>query len=196
MSISVIIASIPPRAELLKRCIDSVIKQTLKPDKILVNIDNDRVGAASSRDKLIKSCDTDYIAILDDDDQFLPNHLEVLYNHIIKEEADLAYPSWVNEYGLSMHLDGFMGIPWDNKNIHQVPITWMAKTSAIIEVGGFCSEFDIDNDNYDPEGHRIGEDFVMIRKLVDSGKKITHINEITWVWNSNGPNTQGKPEGW
>ena len=196
MSISVIIASIPPRRELLQRCLSSVINQTLQPDKIMVNIDNARLGAPASRDNLIRSCGTDYVAILDDDDQFLPNHLEVLYNHIISEDADLAYPSWVNEYGHGMHLDHFMGQPWDNNNVHQVPITWMAKTSSVLEVGGFSANFDTLNDTMDEHGHRIGEDFAMIKKLVNAGKKITHINEVTWVWNSNGPNTQGRPDRW
>jgi len=197
MSISVIIASIPPRTELLERCLKSVLSQTLQPNKILINIDKDRLGAAESRDNLIKSCNTDYVAILDDDDQFLPNHLEVLYNHIVNEQADLAYPSWVNEYGYETHLDFIFGKFWDNNQIHQVPITWMAKTSSLLDVGGFSSNFDIFNAEVDQHGHRIGEDFGVIQKFAKSNKKITHINEVTWIWNTGGgPNTQGRPDRW
>lgn len=197
MSISVIIASIPGRKEYLQRAINSVMSQSLMPDKIIIGIDNDRLGAARNRDRCIESCDTDYIAILDDDDFLLPNHIEILFNTIKNNDADLVYPSWMIEQGFISHLDHIMGKPWNNNEIHQVPITWMAKTSSILEVGGFSKNFEVMENNFDEHGHRIGEDFIMIKKLVNSGKKIMHINEITWSWNCGHiGSTQGRPDRW
>ena len=73
----------------------------------------------------------------------------------------------------------------------------MAKTSSLLDVGGFSSNFDIFNAEVDQHGHRIGEDFGVIQKFAKSNKKITHINEVTWIWNTGGgPNTQGRPDRW
>lgn len=197
MSISVIIASIPPRKNYLARALSSVLMQTKEPKSILTHIDFDRWGAAKSRDFLIKNCNTEYIAILDDDDQFLPNHLEDLYNCAVSTNADLVYPGWKPEInGLVTHLDWIIGKDWDNNSIHQVPITWLAKTKSILEVGGFCEGFDQNSQILDSDGHRIGEDFLMIKKLVKNNKKIVHLNKKTWIWNCRSSGTQGKPSNW
>jgi len=195
--VSVIIASIPPRKNYLARALSSVLNQTKNPKAILTHIDFDKWGAAKSRDFLIKNCKTDYIAILDDDDQFLPNHLEDLYNHAIEKNADLVYPGWIPERtGMVTHLDWIIGKEWDNNNIHQVPITWMAKTKSILDVGGFSEGFNQDSQILDEHGHRIGEDFLMIKKLISNNKKIAHLNKRTWIWNCSASGTQGKPSNW
>ena len=74
---------------MVKRAIDSVLNQTMPPDEIIVELDNERLGAPITRDKAIKRVFSKYVAILDDDDYLLPNHLEVLFNSIEKE--NLSY---------------------------------------------------------------------------------------------------------
>jgi glycosyltransferase involved in cell wall biosynthesis len=196
MSISVVIATIPGRQLLLKRAIDSVLSQTMLPDEIIIEVDNERVGAPITRDKAINKINNKYVAILDDDDYLLPLHLELLFNTIEKEQVDLVYPSWQNENGPFTHLDHILGKKWDNNDIHQVPITWMAKTSSLKDVGGFSGDFDVNNLILDEHGHRIGEDFNLIKNFVRYDKKIFHVNIKTWVWNcGHAGSTQGKPNG-
>ena len=194
MSISVIIATIPGREDLLKRAVDSVLNQTMKPDEIIIQLDNHRVGAPITRDKAIKQVSNKYVAILDDDDYLLPLHLEVLFNAIEKENADLVYPAWHTEQGFMTHLDHIFGKEWNNDEIHQVPITWLAKTTSVKAIGGFSGRFDVNSSEVDEHGHRVGEDFTLIKNFVRYNKKIFHVNVKTWVWNAGNPgSTQGKP---
>lgn len=197
MSVTVIIASIPTRMEYRQRAIKSALKQTMKPSEVIVEIDTARRGAAATRDLMLKQCKTKYVCILDDDDWLLPNHIETLYRVAEEQDADLVYP-WhiISLEGYVSHLEEWRGVPWDNNNIHQVPITWMAKTSSLRKVGGFSSNFDTFSNNLDETGNRIGEDYLMIHKMVERNMKIVHVNEVTWVWNVDGSGTHGRPDRW
>jgi glycosyltransferase involved in cell wall biosynthesis len=197
MSVTVIIASIPTRTEYRQRSIKSALKQTMKPDEVMVEIDYARRGAALTRDLMLKECHTKYVCVLDDDDWLLPNHIETLYGVAEKEDADLVYP-WhrLSIEGHGSHLEKWRGVPWDNNNIHQVPITWLAKTSSLKRAGGFAHNFDTFSDNRDETGNRIGEDYLMIHKMVERNMKIIHVDEETWVWNWDGTGTHGRPDRW
>ena len=80
--ITVCTATISIRAELLKRAVQSVKNQTLKPKKHLIQLDDKREGHPTMLDSMISKAKTKYIAILDDDDELLPNNLEILYKKI------------------------------------------------------------------------------------------------------------------
>jgi len=198
VSVSIIIASIPPRFKERRRAINSAIMQTMKPANILVGIDYSRKGAAAMRDSLIKAVDTKYVCILDDDDWLLPNHVETLYRAAENTGADLVYP-W-HKVSRGDAWDSFLikwkGVQWNNNNPHQVPVTWIAKTESIRKVGGFSSDFNLFSDEIDEQGARIGEDYLLIKKFVNNNMKIVHINEDTWVWNVDSNSTQGRPDRW
>lgn len=196
MSVSVLIASIPPRFSGRRKAINTALNQTMRPNNVLLNIDFSRRGAAATRDMLLKAVDTKYVCVLDDDDWLLPHHIETLYDVAESENADLVYPWFRTNTGYYSHLEQWRGVPWDNNNIHQVPITWMARTESLLKVGGFSSGFDQLENQIDEEGHRIGEDFLLIKKFVYSGMKIIHVNEETWVYNMNGNSTHGRPDKW
>jgi glycosyltransferase involved in cell wall biosynthesis len=175
---------------------NTALNQTMRPDNVLVNIDFSRRGAAATRDMLLKAVDTKYTCILDDDDWLMPHHIETLYNVAEETDADLVYP-WFKTYpdGYS-HLEMWRGVPWNNDSIHQVPITWMAKTESLKAVGGFSEGFDLSVEMKDQYNHRIGEDFLLIHKFVHRGMKIVHVNKETWVYNMSGGGTHGKPDKW
>jgi hypothetical protein len=86
--------------------------------------------------------------------------------------------------------------PWSNSNVHQVPITWIAKREALLEVGGFSKDFDVNSYKTDNQGNRIGHDFVMIQKLVAADKKIVHHPELTWIYHVGHGSTLGMPVKW
>jgi len=197
MSVTVIMASIPKRTDLRQRAMKSVVSQTMKADVFMVEIDYNRVGAAAMRDAMLKRCDTKYVCILDDDDYLLPNHIETLYNVSEEQDADLVYP-WhrLSIEGYGSHLEKWRGVAWNDDYIHQVPITWMAKTESLKAVGGFSLGFDPLSNKTDESGNRIGEDYLMIHKLVAAGMKIVHVNEETWIWNWHDESTHGRPDRW
>jgi glycosyltransferase involved in cell wall biosynthesis len=195
--ITVCTATISIRTELLERAKKSVENQTLKPKKHLIKLDSERQGHTKVLDELINEADTEYIAILDDDDELLPNHLELLYKAIQENDADLVYPHFkYSNLPDAGHLEKYKNMPWDNNPNRQVPITWLAKRQSILEVGGFSKDFDSNSYLTDNEGNRLGQDYFMIRKLVEANKIIYHISDITWIYHVGHGSTLGMPIKW
>lgn len=182
--ISVIIPTVRPRRELLARALASVGRQTLQPDTIHVMDDPGTLGGAVNRQRGLDRVATEFTAPLDDDDEFLPQHLEVLAAEIDRTNADLVYP-WFNVVGGTDPFPWAEGKPWDDTEPHQVPITWLARTSVIKAAGGFTGDWDVsqaEDPGTDSQGHRAGEDYRLVLRLVNAGAKIVHLNQRTWNW--------------
>ena len=142
--VTVCTATIPTRVDLLERASKSVQNQTLKVKDHSIKLDLEKLGQPLILDEIIKEAKTKYVAILDDDDELLPNHIKLLYKKIVETEADLVFPHFkYSNLSDAGHLEKFRGLPWDNNNPHQVPITWIAKRETILEVGGFSGDFDV-----------------------------------------------------
>lgn len=196
--VTICTATIPKRADLLLRAIASVKNQTLKPQAHIFKTDVNKIGGAAMLDKIVSEVKTTYIAILDDDDEFLENHIEVLYNKILEEQADLVYPHFKYAVrGDGGHLERFRGQPWDNNNPHQVPITWICRKDTFLECGGFSFDgYDPNSMNIDETGNRIGHDFLFIKRLAAANKKIVHTPEVTWIYHDDRISTLGMPIKW
>jgi len=195
--VTVCTATIPTRVDLLERASKSVQNQTLKVKDHSIKLDLEKLGQPLILDQIIKEAKTKYVAILDDDDELLPNHIELLYKKIVETEADLVFPHFkYSNLSDAGHLEKFKGLPWDNNNPHQVPITWIAKRKTILEVGGFSGDFDVLSYEIDNQGNRIGNDFNLIKKLAEANKHITNISEITWIYHVGHPSTLGMPIRW
>jgi glycosyltransferase involved in cell wall biosynthesis len=195
--VTVCTATIPTRVELLERAIRSVTNQTLKVQEHSIKLDLDKLGQPAVLDQIIQEAKTKYVAILDDDDELLPNHIELLYKKIIETDADLVFPQFrYSNLSDAGHLEMFRGLPWDNNNPHQVPVTWIAKRQSILDVGGFSGDFDVLSYEVDNQGNRIGNDFNLVKKLAKANKHITNISEITWIYHVGHPSTLGMPIRW
>lgn len=195
--VTVCTATIPHRKELLERAIKSVENQTLCARAHIIKTDINKIGGAAMLDKIVEESETTYIAILDDDDEFLENHIEILYKKIIEENADLVYPHFkYATRGDGGHLEKFRGVAWDNKQPHQVPITWICRKDVFLEFGGFSKDYDPNSMNLDSEGNRIGYDFLFIKRLAAANKKIIHTPEVTWIYHDDRNSTLGMPIKW
>jgi glycosyltransferase involved in cell wall biosynthesis len=195
--VTICTATIPTRVALLERAIRSVTNQTLKVQEHSIKLDLDKLGQPAVLDQIIQEAKTKYVAILDDDDELLPNHIELLYKKIIETNADLVFPHFrYSNLSDAGHLEKFRGLPWDNSNPHQVAITWIAKRQSILDVGGFSGDFDVNSFEVDNQGNRIGPDFNLIKKLAKANKHITNIPEITWIYHVGHPSTLGMPIRW
>jgi glycosyltransferase involved in cell wall biosynthesis len=198
VDVTVVVPTIPPRADKLQRALRSVANQTVRPRDIVVQSDTGRLGAALNRDAGLARSDSTWTAFLDDDDELEPQHIEHLLNHALSTDADLVYP-WFTVIGGTDPFPFFEGQPWDNSNVHQVPITFLVKTELAKAVGGFSGGWS-DLGASDAYGNRIGEDLHFIHKFVEAGHKIAHLNERTWRWwhwaDSTGGNTSGLPDRW
>lgn len=201
-TVGVAIPSIPPRAEMLERALRSVTRQTWPPDQIAVSIDHHAIGASANRNKALDAIDTEWVAFLDDDDEFLPPHLEKLAVCAQRSSADLVY-SWFD----GINTDFFRipseadpdvlvtpeGVPWSPHVEHClrvtsgnfIPITVLARTSLVKEVGGFV-------DQGKPGEFPTGEDYTLWLRLLEAGAKFVHLPERTWRWNGHMAHTSGR----
>lgn len=191
-TVGVAIPSIPPRTRLLRRALESVLTQTRQADAISVVIDGARAGASATRNRAWRSLRTEYVAFLDDDDEFEENHLEVLLDAIRENRAQMAY-SWFTVIGGTDPFPSHFGRPWDPSDPVQTTITCMWKRSALVRIGGFPEQFE---DGTDRAGNRAGEDLLAVAKLNAAQGKIVHVPERTWLWHHHAANTSGLPDRW
>jgi glycosyltransferase involved in cell wall biosynthesis len=98
--ITVVIPSIPPRAELLRRATDSAhgaaaelarFYGTMVPVEIVTVLDERREGAAKTRHRGLLEVETEHVAFLDDDDVMHPDHLHQLYGAALEFQADYVW---------------------------------------------------------------------------------------------------------
>lgn len=186
MEITVVIPSIPPRRELLKRAIGSVLGQTLPATAISVAVDLDRQGSAATRNRALAAASTEFVAFLDDDDQFLPQHLELLAACAESTGADVVYS--VPEFAGRPPVNLRFGLPFDAEGLRSgnyIPVTVLARTELVNEAGGF----------HCPVGS-IYDDWGCWLAMFALGAKFVHLPEVTWVWNWHAGQTEGCADRW
>lgn len=201
--IAVITPSIPTRHLMLRRAQDSIQAQTLPAYEAHVAMDDDRFGAAVTRQRALGmvSADCDWVAPLDDDDEFMPFHLEALYKYAIDTEADYVY-SWFEVVGINglgfgdydpVFPPGHFENPFDPQNPVETTITILIKRQLLLDVGGY-------EQLYRPEayaaGASTGEDRNLTLRCIDAGANIQHLVRRTWFWHHHGANTSGRPDRW
>lgn len=193
--ITVVIPSIPPRIKLLTRALLSVQNQTLQPASTVVVIDHSKEGAPRTRQRGLDAVQTEWVAFLDDDDELLPRHLQMLMETARETGADLVYP-WFTVIGGTDPFPEYFRRPWNDDEPHQVPITFLARTDAVRACDGFIDHLDGDDVGTDPMGNRAGEDYRLVLRMVKNKMKIVHLPEKSWSWYHNSGNTSGLPSRW
>lgn len=185
-TISVIIPAHPARLRngMLTRAVDSVHKQTLQPDAVIVMVDVDGEGAAATRQRALEAATTDFVAPLDSDDVFLPKHLEWLVRHQEETDADFIYP-WFKV--MQQFPDGTTRIleedpvfpvghylnPFDPADPVETTITTFVRTELAKKVG--YKELDRGEVNS-------GEDRRFTLGCLAEGAKISHLVRKSWLW--------------
>lgn len=190
MTIAVLLPTIPERATLLRRALASVSAQTLQPDEICIAVARPGEPAWSTRDRALTMATTTHIACLDDDDEFLPGHLERCATWADEHAADVVFP-WFTLDHCSDPFPGEFGTPWDPAHPRQTTTVVYADRRAVLDVGGYRFT---DGDLHDHGGNRAGEDFDLVKRLNAAGYVISHLPERTWVWHHWAGNTSGLPE--
>jgi glycosyltransferase involved in cell wall biosynthesis len=189
--ITVATPTIPPRGDLLRRAAASVAEQTLPAAAHAVAIDTERRGAGATRQAALDLVTTEWTAFLDDDDEFMPRHLEYLYGFAMDTGADYVYSYYVvkNAKGEETKVDPLQnfGQPFDPKNPRHTTITILVRTDLAKSIG-FHTE---------PQGHDWGgEDWMFTLGCVRAEAKILHLPEKTWYWWHHGNNTSGLATRW
>jgi len=194
-SVTVVIPTLPSRAEFLAEAIASVQAQTRLPDAIVVVYDLDHEGAAATRSRGLDMVQTEYTAFLDDDDTLYPEHLARMDSSIWRFGADLVYP-WFDggEQGIVAPLHGQMLSPKGLRFTEEsreyllnvdnfIPITFCVRTDLAQSVGGFPVA--------QHHNQYAAEDWEFLRKIARTNARIVHHDAITWHWRIHDKRTKG-----
>lgn len=192
LPITVCTPSIPPRAALLNRALASIKAQTHPPQDTIVQQDFLRAGAAKTRQLALDKVTTPWVAFLDDDDEFLPNHLNVLYTYAMVTTADYVYSWYRVKGGQDPRPYGFKR-PFDPCKPMQTTITTLVRTE-LAQATGFLAEQD--EDLHSPDRHYAGEDWRFTKRCIDLDADIVHAPHKTWIWHHHASNTSGLPKNW
>lgn len=201
--VTVVIPTIKGREELLLRAIASVELQQVAPAKVVVHCDYERRGAHWARNEALKKVETDWVAWLDDDDEFLPNHIRVLVRGANKSKADLifSYAEFVNGRDPLACIQNNKLVPepinvpfgpeqeyWIRIHGNFIPVTYLVRTQAVRKVGGFPAPY-----TFSAMQSRDCEDFGLLLKLLDAGYKFYHVCGVrTWRYHYHGENVGGR----
>jgi glycosyltransferase involved in cell wall biosynthesis len=194
VSVSVCIATIPPRKALLERALASVEVQLWPPDETIVQVDRDGEGAGPTRNKAWRRATSEFVAFLDDDDEFNEDHLARCVMAAYSQQADVVYP-WFELYDemgnissdekLACPVNGMLrsplGVafgPEQARHMRQhafIPATILVRRSMLEAVGGYPSH---DSEEY--ERYRQCEDWALLNRLLDIHAKFVHVPHRTW----------------
>lgn len=180
------IPTIAGREAMLERAVASVRAQSRPVDALSVVLDVDGLGAADTRNRAWQALRTDHVAFLDDDDSFGVHHIDMLLDCALTEGADFVYP-WFFVDGGQDPFPHHFGVPWDPEHPHQTTITGLWRRGALEAIGGFPEP----GSALDPEGNRVGEDYLAVLALNAAGGKIVHLAARTWTWRHWRGNTSG-----
>jgi glycosyltransferase involved in cell wall biosynthesis len=213
-SITVVIPSLPERTRWLERAVRSVAGQTVQPAETIVYVDWDRIGPAAARNDAIQRVATEWVAFLDDDDQFHPDHLEILLEGQLRSGADLisTYPK-SDQPGIrdalvccykGVPVVGPIHVPWGDQQLDHLDArkgricphcstprgnfimpTNLARMEYVDKIGGFPEPFSMGTHF---AGHG-AEDYLFLLAMLDAGARFHHVTGVrTFTGGSDAPN--------
>lgn len=182
MDITLIIPTIPPRAGLLQRMLNSVSKQTMMPTVVSVETDPNATGSAPTRNRALERVTTTWVTFADDDDILLPHHIKTLADAQVESGADVVY-SWyeVIDGGTDPRPDRF-NKPFDADELRRgsyIAVNSLVRTS-LAKMAKFEWKDGLD-------------DWHFYLRLLDLGAMFHHVPSRTFLWSHHGKNTSGKP---
>lgn len=172
------------RSGLLKRALDSVLAQTLQPERILILNDTAREGVGVIRQRLLDQVTTEWVAWIDSDDEWMPEHLEKLKR--VADETDSVYV--FSGYHALMDPLGHFGLPFQPCSPYHTTMGILERTDLAKEVGFPPSS---------THGMFSNEDWAHItgfaKLACERGLAMTHLAERTWHYHMGHGNTSGLP---
>lgn len=195
LDITVAIPAHPARVAngMLDRAVASVKAQLNPAADISIAIDETGAGAAATRQRALDAVQTEWVAFLDSDDWFYPEHLRVLAAGAKIYRAQYVYSYYMVHFpdGRPWPANdplGHFGKPFDPRRPHQTTITTLVRTELAKAIG-----FHEPPTDSVVGGHRGGEDWHFTVGCAEAGARIIHIPRRTWAWVHHGGNSSGMP---
>lgn len=202
--VTIVIPTHPGRLVLLAEAFASAVAQEHPPTAVVVQVDNERRGAAWARNEALKSVRTHWVAFLDSDDVLYPEHLQVCLDAAEESGADLVYPYFdivgstdvlaTSEFGRVVNPEGIAFGPEQEQWLRQrggfIPVTHLCRTDRVKKAGGFPQP----NSFKVPEGNVSAdcEDYGLLIRLLDRGARFRHVPRRTWCYRVHEDNTGGR----
>lgn len=199
--VTVVIPTIKPRRGLLRRAVNSVMAQDMgdypKP-LIEIGIDREHDGAAETRNRALLKATTPWVAFLDDDDYFMPNHLRTLLDA-------------QNNFDLGDHEVYYTGCRVIGPEFQEIPLQeeWgrfgkpfseeSLRASSCLPVTSLVNTEYAQQALFGPPNHDKTcpyDDWGFYLRMLDLGATFLAIPEVTWVWHHHGRNTSGQGDRW
>jgi hypothetical protein len=193
VSVTVVIATIPPRAVMLERAVASVAAQTV-PAHILIAPDSGRTGSAETRNRALAEVITEWMLFLDDDDQLMPNAVQLLTEAQQDTGADVVSgAAWIPQRPghaepVTAPEPGWIA-PEAVTARSVLHVTSLVQVSLAREAGGFTFR-------RDPGTGMMLDDYGFYCGLAAAGAQFWRIPETVLIWNVHGANTSGSPLRW
>lgn len=170
---------------MLAQAVQSVALQTLPAAAISIAVDSEHRGAWHTRQRAVDAVKTEWLAFLDDDDLFKPQHLQRLREYAKETGASYCFSYW--DTNVTPDILGHFGRVFDPKNPTHTTMTVLVRTELAQSVRFTPRE----------EHHEAGgEDWRFTLGCVAAGAKIVHLPEQTWIWRHHGANTSGREDRW
>lgn len=195
--VTVVIPTIKPRKQLLRRAVNSVIAQNMKDypaPAIEIAHDLDHAGAAPTRNRALLNVKTPWVAFLDDDDFFLPHHLATLLDAAKATKADVVYPKCrvIGPHKETIDLSSTLrhDRPFDADALQRcnyIPVTTLVNTE-MAQAALFGPPDQAVDEQF--------EDYGFLLRLLDAEATFVHVPVVTWVWHHHGKNTAGQGDRW
>lgn len=185
--VTVAIPAIPPRVGgLLVQAVGSAMNQTEPPSGgISCVLDVAKQGAAVTRQRALDAVRTTWVAFLDDDDYWYPQHLKTHLDQLEESGADYSYSWFDGNNPFPMH----RGRQMNPAEPHHTTMTVVVRTELAREAGFL-----------QPDGpmHEewAGEDWQFELRCLEKGGKFIGTGDITWHYRVHGGNTSGLTKRW
>lgn len=170
----------------LLRALTSVVAQTLQPEAILVCNDTGRLGPAANRQHILDQVQTRWMAWLDSDDEWYPNHLQDCMETAEALQAWFVFP-WFDPADSDPL--GHFGLPFNPATPHHTTITFLVRTELARRIG-FSPEAAVPGFANEDWHHITGICQIMAAEDLPA----VHLAKRTWFWHMDGGNTSGIPD--
>jgi cellulose synthase/poly-beta-1,6-N-acetylglucosamine synthase-like glycosyltransferase len=181
MSVTVLTATLGRRPEMLAEAVASVQAQTMQPLEHVVVDDGSfsvevgharvlhvsRRGLGAARNAGLQDARGEAVALLDDDDLWHPEHLELCWAEMQRTGADVVYADCEEvgrRDGWSFTVRDFDADLLERENYLCVPAT-LVRTASLRAVGGFCTG--------------ALEDWETWKKMSRAGLSFVHLPQVT-----------------
>lgn len=169
VNLTLVTATLPERANLLREMLQSVTEQTVAPACHIVVRDHG-AGFVNTVNRAVAMVDTEFFCLVDDDDLLLPDHVGTLTDNLV---TDIVW-TWCEVRGRDWNPNqGYEAGVLQSRNY--IPSNMAMRTSLWRGLGGYR------------DGVR-HPDWDMLKRCESAGAEFVNVPEITWVYRFHGKN--------